>query len=467
MAEKGGDPNPIASAFKRLTQRNSRGSSGGGVPSPGFFNRRPKQTAVPGTVKQVVRGATYPPRYAPPPGAGGVPTPDRITGAGHEEAEASDRVLPQPGKGGESKAGGTEAAATVPSSTLSGGAAAPGGGGGGVLGAATAAAAAAAATAAAGGGGAGGGAGDSGGGKIDEDLKAASGATAGDAAEAAGSAGGAGGDDSGAAGAAGGATTNSQAAILASKRQADKEAKFGELLAAPQLDMDKLRQLAWGGIPETYRSEAWQLMLAYLPLNRDRRETTLRRKRKEYHDFRPRYFDIPDTDRTPEEQKVLHQILVDLPRTQPDIPLFFDPTVQRCMERALYIWAIRHPASGYVQGINDLLTAFFVVFIRRHAESPYTCDVQSLPPGVLDDVEADSFWCLTKLLDGIQDHYTSNQPGIQRMVHKLQDLVHRMDADLHDHILVCFSFEQFAFRWMNNLLMRELTLASTIRLWDT
>ena len=31
-------------------------------------------------------------------------------------------------------------------------------------------------------------------------------------------------------------------------------------------------------------------------------------------------------------------------------------------ERILYIWAIRHPASGYVQGINDLVTPFFVVF---------------------------------------------------------------------------------------------------------
>lgn len=26
---------------------------------------------------------------------------------------------------------------------------------------------------------------------------------------------------------------------------------------------------------------------------------------------------------------------------------------------------------------------------------------------------------------------------------------------------------QFAFRWMNNLLMRELPLRCTIRLWDT
>lgn len=34
-------------------------------------------------------------------------------------------------------------------------------------------------------------------------------------------------------------------------------------------------------------------------------------------------------------------------------------------EHILYIWAIRHPASGYVQGINDLVTPFFVVFLSE------------------------------------------------------------------------------------------------------
>ena len=37
-------------------------------------------------------------------------------------------------------------------------------------------------------------------------------------------------------------------------------------------------------------------------------------------------------------------------------------------ERVLYIWAIRHPASGYVQGINDLITPFFVVFLTEYLD---------------------------------------------------------------------------------------------------
>lgn len=48
-------------------------------------------------------------------------------------------------------------------------------------------------------------------------------------------------------------------------------------------------------------------------------------------------------------------------------------------ERILFVWAIRHPASGYVQGINDLVTPFFVVFVSEHTGKsrrgilPQTC----------------------------------------------------------------------------------------------
>ena len=49
----------------------------------------------------------------------------------------------------------------------------------------------------------------------------------------------------------------------------------------------------------------------------------------------------------------------------PLIPLFQQPCVQEMFERVLYIWAIRHPASGYVQGVNDLVTPYFIVFLQE------------------------------------------------------------------------------------------------------
>lgn len=97
-----------------------------------------------------------------------------------------------------------------------------------------------------------------------------------------------------------------------------------------------------------------------------------------------------------------------------------------------------------------------------------TFDPGSLPKEVLDVVEADSFWCLTKLLDGIQDNYIHAQPGIHRQVAALKDLVTRIDANLSKHLAEeGVEFMQFSFRWMNCMLMREVSVKNTIRMWDT
>jgi hypothetical protein len=78
--------------------------------------------------------------------------------------------------------------------------------------------------------------------------------------------------------------------------------------------------------------------------------------------------------------------------------------------------AIRHPASGYVQGINDLATPFLVVFLSEHLEGgAENWSISDLSVEKISNIEADCYWCLSKLLDGMQDHYTFAQPGIQRI----------------------------------------------------
>ncbi|EMR66029.1 putative gtpase-activating protein gyp1 protein [Eutypa lata UCREL1] len=162
---------------------------------------------------------------------------------------------------------------------------------------------------------------------------------------------------------------------------------------------------------------------------------------------------------------------IDVPRTNPHIELYSYEATQRSLERILYLWAIRHPASGYVQGINDLVSPFWQVFLGTYITDSNIesgMDPGQLPRTVLDAVEADSFWCLTKLLDGIQDHYIVAQPGIQRQVAALRDLTARIDADLAKHFEnEHVEFIQFSFRWMNCLLMREISVRNTIRMWDT
>ncbi|XP_064446545.1 TBC1 domain family member 22A isoform X2 [Mirounga angustirostris] len=251
-----------------------------------------------------------------------------------------------------------------------------------------------------------------------------------------------------------------------SEREASRLDKFKQLLAGPNTDLEELRKLSWSGIPKPVRPMTWKLLSGYLPANVDRRPATLQRKQKEYFAFIEHYYHSRNDD---VHQDTYRQIHIDIPRMSPEA-LILQPKVTEIFERILFIWAIRHPASGYVQGINDLVTPFFVVFMCEHIEEEDVdaADVSRVPADVLRDVEADTYWCVSKLLDGIQDNYTFAQPGIQMKVKMLEELVSRIDEQVHRHLDQHeVRYLQFAFRWMNNLLMREVPLHCTIRLWDT
>ncbi|KAF9982460.1 GTPase-activating protein [Mortierella antarctica] len=259
-----------------------------------------------------------------------------------------------------------------------------------------------------------------------------------------------------------------QAYSLQRSKQKGRFLKFKNMLQLPVVDLDVLRKISWSGVPTAIRPIVWQLLVGYLPCNSDRRNVALERKRKEYQDGVQQTFSrgIEGLDQT-----IWHQVFIDVPRTNPKMALFQNQTTQRCLERILYCWAIRHPASSYVQGINDLVTPFFLVFLTAYIDEdqdPESYDISLLPPEILAAIEADSYWCLSKLLDGIQDNFTHAQPGIQRQIGKLRDLICRIDAPLADHLQSeHVEFIQFSFRWMNCLLMREVTLQHTIRMWDT
>nr|XP_046235751.1 TBC1 domain family member 22A isoform X1 [Scatophagus argus] len=283
------------------------------------------------------------------------------------------------------------------------------------------------------------------------------------------------------------ADQNTSGTPAMTEREASRLDKFRQLLAGPNTDLEELRKLSWSGIPRQVRPITWKLLSGYLPANAERRDSILQRKRQEYFGFIQQYYDSRNDEHHQDTYRQIHidiprmnpeslvlqpkvtEIHIDIPRTNPLIPLFQQASVQEIFERILFIWAIRHPASGYVQGINDLVTPFFVVYVFEYIEEEVeNFDVSSLQEEALRNIEADSFWCMSKLLDGIQDNYTFAQPGIQRKVKALEELVSRIDESVHRHMQQYeVEYLQFAFRWMNNLLMRELPLRCTIRLWDT
>lgn len=149
--------------------------------------------------------------------------------------------------------------------------------------------------------------------------------------------------------------------------------KFDNILKDKTIiNQQDLRQISWNGIPKIHRPVVWKLLIGYLPVNTKRQEGFLQRKRKEYRDSLKHTF----SDQHSRDIPTWHQIEIDIPRTNPHIPLYQFKSVQNSLQRILYLWAIRHPASGYVQGINDLVTPFFETFLTEY-----------LPPSQIDDVE--------------------------------------------------------------------------------
>mmetsp|Transcript_1215 Transcript_1215/g.2347 ORF Transcript_1215/g.2347 Transcript_1215/m.2347 type:complete len:501 (-) Transcript_1215:390-1892(-) len=271
-----------------------------------------------------------------------------------------------------------------------------------------------------------------------------------------------------------GATKREQPESKADKTQGanalSKRAQIFKLINEPTLDVGALRKRAWSGLCPAVRSDAWQLALGYQPANRARRGPTIAKRRREYKDHCQTYYYKDESRFSTAEHKIMHQIRLDTPRTLPGVKLLQQKAVQGLLERILYIWSVRHPASGYVQGINDLVVPFFVVFLaaRIGIDTAELKEEHLADAERLEAVEADCFFCLSKLLDGIQDHYTASQPGIQRMVFKLEELIHRLDEPLHAHLKKYdIRFFHFSYRWMNCLLMREVSLPLIIRVWDT
>lgn len=306
--------------------------------------------------------------------------------------------------------------------------------------------------------------------------------------------------------------------------------KFKKIITqTSNINIQELRKLSWNGIPSNLRAITWQILLGYLPTNKSRQLSTLRIKRQEYLDGIKLIessinFDENDNKsmssssvNITKEKQLYHQIKIDVKRTNPSIKLYAYPPVQKSLRKVLYFWSIRHPASGYVQGINDLVTPFYQIFlgnyiwqlqaVKKHRQQQGDDDSCLFVPGLINEdssisdpqeeyllnedpnlfsytidnfdpsllserilliIEADTYWCLSRLLDTITDNYIHEQPGIIKQVNDLKNLISKIDLELINHFNTeGIEFIQFSFRWMNCLLMRELSIDLITRMWDT
>jgi hypothetical protein len=244
--------------------------------------------------------------------------------------------------------------------------------------------------------------------------------------------------------------------------QALRMHEYESLLASPIVDVQRLRDICWSGIPDPFRARVWRLLLDYEPVNQSIRQTVLCRRRSDYLDCASRVYGDPRL-LTPFHQEILEQIEHDLPRSR--INSLMNSKVRVICERVLFVWAVRHPASGYVQGMDDLLAPFISVFLGEHCPDD---DPGKLTEGEVQSIEADCFWCFSSLMESLQDLFIKGQPGVTRMLTDLRRVVAANLGTLAEWIeREAITYQEFAWRWANCLLVRELPLAAVLRIWDS
>lgn len=180
---------------------------------------------------------------------------------------------------------------------------------------------------------------------------------------------------------------------------------------------------------EVYRGKVWKLLLKYIPPNHQSQSIVLAKKRNDYRQYVRNYFEaLKESERDENEKKIIKIISADVNRTQPECELFRNARIQGLLGRLLFIWNMRHPMSGYVQGINDIASPIIAVCLNEYIKIDFERfhepkQLALLSDEILQDIEADTYWCLCKILENIQDYYINNQPGVSDAFAKIKELV--------------------------------------------
>lgn len=245
--------------------------------------------------------------------------------------------------------------------------------------------------------------------------------------------------------------------------------RFAEPLSKPIVSYQAIQSLAWNGIPSCLRPKLWKYLLKYMLINDA--EQILSKKRQEYRQllgnyWRPQAF-------SEEERKVYHTIDVDVKRIGTEYSGVCGGGAVQMLKRVLFIWHNRHPASGYVQGMCDLSMPFLIVFLSEYlpydAEAVgFSVEVDSLGAETLEAVEADMYWCISKLLEGVTSNYTVGFDGLREAYSKVEELLYRIDPELYEH----FKKEKIdlfavSFRNISTMLLRIFNPNVGVRLFDT
>ncbi|XP_055801717.1 uncharacterized protein LOC129870867 isoform X1 [Solanum dulcamara] len=143
----------------------------------------------------------------------------------------------------------------------------------------------------------------------------------------------------------------------------------------------------------------------------------------------------------------LHQIVVDVVRTDSHLEFYEDRKNLARMSDILAVYAWVDPATGYCQGMSDLLSPFVVLF----------------------EDNADAFWCFEMLLRRMRENFQMEGPtGVMKQLQALWHIVELTDREMFSHLSsIGAESLHFAFRMLLVLFRRELSFNEVLCMWET
>lgn len=142
----------------------------------------------------------------------------------------------------------------------------------------------------------------------------------------------------------------------------------------------------------------------------------------------------------------LHRIVVDVVRTDSQLEFYGDSKNMARMSDILAVYAWIDPATGYCQGMSDLLSPFVVLY----------------------EDNADAFWCFEMFLRRMRENFQMEGPtGVMKQLQALWKILERTDAVLFEHLtMIGAESLHFAFRMLLVLFRRELSFSEVLFMWE-
>ncbi|XP_020223520.1 small G protein signaling modulator 1 isoform X1 [Cajanus cajan] len=142
----------------------------------------------------------------------------------------------------------------------------------------------------------------------------------------------------------------------------------------------------------------------------------------------------------------LHRIVVDVVRTDSHLEFYEDTRNLARMSDILAVYAWVDPATGYCQGMSDLLSPFVVIF----------------------EDNADAFWCFEMLLRRMRENFQMEGPTrVMKQLQALWDILELLEKEMFAHLSkIGAESLHFAFRMLLVLFRRELSFNESLSMWE-